>query len=154
MLWLFCMSIVNPLMARYAERHQVALIVRAAVGERSNMMHKRREDVSALLFALLAERMPRQVTVANPTPRTAIPLVLIVAAREVVVMTLHDFLVRLTVTAFSIRKVRTACHAAGSFRFTGHCVSPSKKPSRRIASPRRLIPYPILAESIISLSTL
>lgn len=118
------------------------------------MMHKRREDVSALLFTHLTERMSRQVSISNPAPYAAIPLVLIVAAREVVVMTLHDFLVRLTVTAFSIRKVRTACHAAGSFRFTGHCVSPSKKPSRRIASPRRLIPYPILAESIISLSTL
>jgi len=30
----------------------------------------------------------------------------------------------------------------------------SKKPPQRIASPRRLIPYPILAEYIISLSTL
>ena len=145
---------MNPLMTRYAERHQIALVMCSTITERLDVMHKRREDVSALLFALLAERMPRQVSVANPAPYAAIPLVLIVAAREVVVMTLHNFLVDLTVTAFSIRKVRTACHAAGSFRFTGHCVSPSKKPSRRIASPRRLIPYPILAESIISLSTL
>ena len=143
---------MNPLMAGYAERHQIVLIMRATVGERSNMMHKRRKDVSALLFALLAERMPRQVTVANPTPRTAIPLVLIVATREAVIMLLHRFLVRLAVAAFSIRKVRTACHAAGSFRLSRHCTSPSKKPSRRTASPRRLIPYPILAESIISLS--
>jgi len=143
---------MNPLMTGYAERHQVALIVRAAVGERSNMMHKRRKDVSALLFALLAERMPRQVTVANPTPHAAIPLVLIVAASEVVVMTLHNFLVGLTVTAFSIRKVRTARHAAGTFRLSRHRAPPSKKPSQRITSPRRLIPYPILAECIISLS--
>ena len=145
---------VNPLMTRHAERHQVALIVRAAVGERSNMMHKRRKDVSALLFTHLTERMPRQVSISNPAPYATIPLVLIVATRKMLVMSLHDFLLRLTVTAFSIRKVRTACHAAGSLRFTGHCVSPSKKPSRRVASPRRLIPYPILAECIISLSTL
>ena len=31
MLWLFCMSIVNPLMTRYAERHQIALIMCATV---------------------------------------------------------------------------------------------------------------------------
>ena len=83
-------------------------------------MHKRREDVSALLFALLAERMHRQVTVANPTPRTAIPLVLIVPAREAVIMSLHDFLVRLTVATLPVREIRAARHAAGTLRFTGH----------------------------------
>ena len=133
-----------------AERHQIALLMCATVRNRLDVMHKRREDVSAPLFALLAERMPRQVTVANPTPRTAIPLVLIVPAREAVIMSLHDFLVRLTVATLSVRQVRAARHAAGSLRLSRHCTSPSKKPSRRIASPRRLIPYPILAECIIS----
>ena len=145
-------ALMNPLMTRYAERHQIALLMCAAVGERSNMMHKRRKDVSALLFTHLTERMPCQVTVANPAPYAAIPLVLIVATGKMLVMSLHDFLVRLTVTAFSVRKVRTACHTAGTLRLSRHYVSPSKKPSRRIAPPRRLIPYPILAEYIISLS--
>ena len=143
---------MNPLMTRHAERHQIALTVRAAVGERSNMMHKRCENISPLLFAFLADRMPCQMSVTDPAPYAAIPLVLIVPTREVVVMSLHDFLVLLTVTAFPVCKIRTACHAAGSFRLSRHCVSPSKKPSRRIASPRRLIPYPIFAEYIISLS--
>lgn len=141
-------------MTGYAERHQVALIVRAAVGERLDVMDKRRENVSALLFTLLAERMPRQVSISNPAPYAAIPLVLIVATGKMLVMSLHDFLVRLTVATLSVRQVRAARHAAGTFRLSRHCTSPSKKPSRRIASPRRLIPYPILAESIISLSTL
>ena len=147
-------ALMNPFMTRGAERHQIALVMCAAVGDWSNVMHKRREDVSAPLLAALAERIPRQMTVANPAPCASIPLVLIVATGKMLVMSLHDFLVLLAVAAFSVSKVRTACHAAGSFRFTGHCVSPSKKPSRRIASPRRLIPYPIFAESIISLSTL
>ena len=145
-------ALMNPLMTRYAERHQIALLMCAAVREWTYVMHECRENVSAVLFTLLAERMPCQMSVTNPAPHVAIPLVLIIAAREVVIMSLHDFLVLLTVTAFPVCKIRTACHAAGSFRFTGHCVSPSKKPSRRIASPRRLIPYPIFAESIISLS--
>ena len=121
------------------------------------MMHKCRKDVSALLFALLTERMPFQVSVANPAPRTTVPLVLIVAAREAVIMPLHDFLVLLAVAAFSVCEIRTSRHAAGTLRFSRHrftSTMASKKPSRRIASPRRLIPYPILAESIISLSTL
>ena len=111
---------MNPLMTGYAERHQVALIVRAAVGERSNMMHECRENVSALLFALLAERIPRQVSITNPAPCSAVPLVLIVATGKMLVMSLHDFLVGLTVTAFSIRQVRAARHAAGSLRLSRH----------------------------------
>ena len=94
--------------------------MRAAVSKRSDVMHKHREDISALFFAFLAERMPCQVTVTNPAPRAAIPLVLIVATSEAVIVSLHDFLVRITVAALSFRKVRTACHAAGSFRLSRH----------------------------------
>ena len=85
------------------------------------MMHKRRKDVSALLFALLAERMPRQVSVTNPAPYAAIPCVLIVATGKMLVMSLHDFLVRLTVATLPVREIRAARHAAGTLRFTGHC---------------------------------
>ena len=148
---------VNPPMTRYAKRHQILRIMRATVREWTYVMHECRENVSAVLFTLLAERIPRQMSVTNPAPYAAIPLVLIVAAREVVIIPLHRFLVRLAVAAFSIRQVRTACHAAGALRLSRHRFTSSmalKKPSRRIASPRRLIPYPILAESIISLSTL
>ena len=118
---------MNPLMTGYAERHQVALIVRAAVGERSNMMHKRRKDVSALLFTHLTERMSRQVSISNPAPYATIPLVLIVATREVVVVPLHHFLVLLAVAALPVREVRAARHAAGALRFTGHCFTSIKK---------------------------
>ena len=83
-------------------------------------MHKRRENISALLFAHLTERIPHQMTISNPAPCASIPLVLIVAAREVVVMPLHDFLVRLAITALSVREVRTARHTAGSLRFSRH----------------------------------
>jgi len=115
---------VNPLMTRYAERHQIARVMRTALRNRSDVMHECREDVSSLLFAFLTERMHCQMAITNPAPHTAIPLVLIIAACEVVIVSLHDFLVRLTVTAFSIREVRTACHAAGTFRLSRHCVSP------------------------------
>ena len=111
---------MNPLMTGYAERHQIALVMCSTITERLDMMHKRREDVSALLFALLAERMPRQVTVANPTPRTAIPLVLIVPAREAVIMSLHDFLMLLAIPALPVREIRAACHATRAFRFPRH----------------------------------
>ena len=148
---------MNPLMARCAERHQIAIVMRATIDERLDVMHERREDVSAPLLAALAKWMRCQVSIANPAPCSAVSLVLIVAAREVVIVPLHRFLVLLAITAFSICKIRASCHAAGTLRFSRHrftSTMASKKPPRRIASPRRLIPYPILAESIISLSTL
>ena len=66
-------------------------------------MHECRENISAVLFAFLTERIPRQVTVANPAPYATIPLVLIVAAGKMLVMSLHDFLVRLTVATLPVR---------------------------------------------------
>ena len=83
-------------------------------------MHECRKDVSALLFALLAERMPRQVSVADFLPRIPVTLVLIVAAHEAVIMPLHRFFVHLAVTAFSIRKVRAARHTTGALRLSRH----------------------------------
>ena len=90
-------------MTRYAERHQIALLMCAAVREGLDVMHKRREDVSAPLLATLTQRMPRQVSVTNPAPYAAIPLVLIVATGKMLVMSLHDFLVRLAVAALPVR---------------------------------------------------
>ena len=120
----FTSSTVDLLMTEYAERHQIILIMRASVREWTNVMDKRREDVSALLLAGLAEWMPCQVSVTNPAPRAAVPLVLIVATSEMVIMPLHCFLVRLAVAALSIRKVRTPRHAAGSLRLSRHRAPP------------------------------
>ena len=92
----------------------------AAVREGLDVMHELREDVSALLLAALAKWMRYQVSIANPVPYAAIPLVLIIPAREVVIMPLHRFFVRLTVAALSVREVRTARHAAGALRLSRH----------------------------------
>ncbi len=148
---------MNPLMTRYAERHQIVLIMRATVREGLDVMHERCENISALLFTLLTQWMCCQMAVTNASPCAAVSLVLIVATSEAVIMTLHGFLMRLAVAALPVCKVRTARHAAGALRPSRHrftSTMASKKPPRRITSPRRLIPYPILAESIISLSTL
>ena len=107
-------------MTGHAERHQIALVMRATVREGLDVMHKRREDVSAPLFAAHAKWMRCQVSVTDFLPRTSVSLMLIVATSEVVIMPLHRFFVRLTVATLSIREVRTACHAAGSFRLSRH----------------------------------
>ena len=115
---------MNPLMTRDAERHQIALVMCAALRNRLDVVHKCCANVSLTLFAYLTERIPRQMTISNPAPYATISGVLIVPTREVLIVSLHNFLVRLTVTAFSICEIRTACHAAGTFRLSRHCVSP------------------------------
>ena len=107
-------------MTGYTERHQIVPIMRATIGEWLDVMHECREDVPALLFAALAKWMPCQMAVTNASPHTAVSLVLIVIAREAVIMSLHRFLVRLAVAAFSIRKVRAARHTAGALRLSRH----------------------------------
>lgn len=117
---------MQPLVTTNAERHQVVLVMCAAVGERSNVMHKSRENISALLLAPLTERMECYVPIANPAPRVAIPLVLIVPTREVLIVSLHRLLMNVTIAAFSVCEIRTARHAAWSFRLSRH---PSHTPS-------------------------
>ena len=90
-------------------------------------MNKCCENVSTLLLAGLTKRMPRQVTVTDFLPRIPVTLVLIVAAHEVVIVSLHDFLVRLAVAAFSIRKVPAARHTAGALRLSRHRFTSIKK---------------------------
>ena len=90
-------------------------------------MDERCANVSPLLFAFLTERMPCQMSVTNPAPYAAVPLVLIVPTREILVVSLHDFLVCLTVTAFLVCEIRTSCHAAGTFRLSRHCFTSIKK---------------------------
>ena len=109
------------------------------------MMHKRRKDVSALLFTHLTERMPRQVSTSNPAPYAAIPLVLIVATGKMLVMPLRDFLVHLAVAALSVREVRAARHAAGSLRLSRHRTPPRgmKKP------PQGLLPLEAVAYTFL-----
>ena len=109
---------MDALVTGRAERHQVVLVMCAAVGERLDVMHKRRENISALFFAFLTERMPCQISISNPAPRAAISFMLIVPACEAVIMPLHRLLVIVTIAAFSVCEIRTARHAAWSFRLS------------------------------------
>ena len=117
---------MNPLMARYAERHQIALVMRAAIAERLDVMHERRCHKASVLSAHLTQRFSCQMPVANLSPHAAVPLMLPIAASEALVMSLHRLLMLLAVAALPVREIRTACHAAGSFRLSRH---PSHAPS-------------------------
>ena len=133
-----------------AERHQIALVMRAAIAERLDVMHERRRHKASVRSAHLAQRFSHQMEVANLSPHTAVPLVLFVAASEAFVVPLHRLLMLLAVAALPVREIRAACHAARAFRFPRHLAPPTKKPPTGFL-PRWLLP--ILADSIISKST-
>ena len=113
-------SLMNLFVARHTQRHEIALIMRAATAERLDVMHKRRRNETSVRSAHLAQRFSCQMSVANLSPHTAIPLVLPVAASEAFVVLLHRLLVLLAVAALAVRQIGTACHAARAFRFPRH----------------------------------
>ena len=98
----FTSSMMNPLMTRHAERHEIALVMRAAIAERLDVMHERRRHKASVRSAHLAQRFSCQMTVTNPAPRTAVPLMLSVATSESFVVPLHRLLVLLAVAALLV----------------------------------------------------
>ena len=118
---------MNLFVARHAERHEIVLIMRAAIAERLDVMHKRRRHETSALSAHLTQRLSYQMSVANPVPRTAVPLVLSVAASEAFVVPLHRLLMLLAVATPPVRKIWTAAVATRTFRFPWHHFTSIKK---------------------------
>ena len=107
-------------MTANAERHEIALIMRAAIAERLDVMHERRRHEASVLFAHLAPRFSCQMPVTNLSPHTAVPLVLSVAASKTFVVPLHRFLMLLAVAALAARQIGTAAVATWAFRVPRH----------------------------------
>ena len=130
-------SLMNLFVARHTQRHEIALIMRAATAERLDVMHKRRRNETSVRSAHLTQRLSCQMTVANPAPHAAVSLVLSVAASESFVVSLHRLLVLFAVAALLVCEIRAACHAARTFRFPRHRASPHlwhEKSPRRFPS--------------------
>ena len=118
---------MNLFVARHAKRHEIALVMRAAIAERLDVMHERRRDEASVRSAHLTQRLSCQMSVTNLSPRAAVPLVLSVAASEAFVVPLHRPLVLIAVAALPVRKIGTTCHAARTFRFPRHRFTSIKK---------------------------
>ena len=105
------------LMAAHAQTPQIALIIRAAICDGLHMMHQGCHRRSPQPKALLAERMRRDVSVAHFSPATSIPLMLIVATGEMLVVPLHKTSMFLAVACPAVGQIGTAAVSAGAFRF-------------------------------------
>ena len=111
---------MNLFVARHAKRHEIALVMRAAIAERLDVMHERRRHKASALPAHLAQRFSCQMPVANPAPHTAVSLMLPITASESFVVPLHRLLMLLAVAALAARQIGTATVATWAFRFPRH----------------------------------
>ena len=75
--------------ARLTQRHQVAEIITAAVRHRNDMMYLLNRSEPALFQTQLAQRVRRNVPTAYFPPRSAVFLVAVSGADELVVAAVH-----------------------------------------------------------------
>ena len=138
-----------------AQAPQIALIVRAAIGDGLHMMHQGCHRRSPQSKALLAKWMHRYISVTDFSPRISIPLMLIVATGKMLVMPLHQAPMFFAVACPAVGQIGTAAVSAGAFRFRwqSHHLG-NKKTSAGIAPFGGWFPFYIFVEYIISLSSL
>ncbi len=97
-------------MARLTQRHEIAFIVRPAVRKRTDMMTLRGWGQSALLKALLTQRVLTDVRPADFSPLGAVTLAAHRVAFVTVIVSVHSLLMLGAVTA--VRQLRAAGVAA------------------------------------------
>ena len=114
-----------------AQAPQIALIVRAAIGDGLHMMHQGCHRRSPQSKALLAKWMHRYISVTDFSPRISIPLMLIVATGKMLVMPLHQAPMFLAVARPAVGQIRTATVSAGAFGFRWHGIHLGKQKSPR-----------------------
>ena len=103
-----------------AQTFEIALVIRATIGDRLHMMHQRCHRCSAQSKANLAEWMSRDIAVTDFLPRTSVPFMLIVATGKMLVMSLHKAPMFLAVARPTVGEIRTATVSAGAFWFRWH----------------------------------
>ena len=80
---------MNLFVTADTQTFEIAFGIRAAIGDWPNMMHQGCRRSLAHTKALLAERMRRDVSVAQLSPTASVPFMLLVATGEMFVMSLH-----------------------------------------------------------------
>ena len=108
------------LVTTHAQTLEIALVIRAAVGNGLHMMDERCHRCSAKPKAHLAQRMSRDISVTDFLPRTSVPLMLIVTTGKMLVMPLHQASMFLAVARPTVGEIRTATVSAGAFGFRWH----------------------------------
>ena len=107
-----------------AQALQVALVMSAAICQRFDVMHQSGLGKSSLTLTPFTKRMAADVAVPNLTPVLIVPLVVVVATGEVLVVPFHHLAVVFAVTAFVVCQLWAATIPTGSLWFSWHSGSP------------------------------
>lgn len=106
-------------MAALTQRHEVVIVVRAAVCKRQDVMHFLGGSQPAFALTLLAKRMRLDVARTNPSPNASVSLVRIRIALIFVVMASGDLPVFIAITI--VGQPTATGVGAGALRFSRHC---------------------------------
>lgn len=107
-----------------AQALQVVLVMSAAICQRFDVMHQLGRSEFTLTLTLFTERMAADVAVSYPAPVLIVPLVVVVATGEVLVVPFHHLAVLFTVAAFVVCQLWAATIPTGSLWFSWHSGSP------------------------------
>ena len=111
-------------MAANAKALQIVLIMSAAICQRFDVMHQLCLGESSLTLTPFTKRMAADVAVSNLTPVLIVPLVVVVATGEVLVVPFHHLAMVFAVTAFVVCQLWAATIPTGSLWFSWHSGSP------------------------------
>ena len=112
-------------MTGIAKRHQITFLVAAALCQWFLVMNQVGGGVSVLCQTPFAQRVSSDISVADFSPRASVPFVAVVAAREVIVVRVHQPLMFFTIhtvcqlgtSRVTTRALRSSWHRVISFLF-------------------------------------
>ena len=107
-------------MTGFAERHEIAEVVRAAVGERFDVMDFGCCSVSSFAPAHFAQWISRQKHRADLTPAVTVAALCLRRPAVSIVLLLNQFQVLVAVAGIDISELSTAAVSARAFRFPRH----------------------------------
>ena len=117
-------------MAALAKSHEINLVVRTAVCQRQDVMHFLGGSESAFILAVLTQRMLQQKSRSDLLPRAAVSFVGVRVAKVLVILTLSDLPVPVTVP--TVGQPSAARIGAGTLGFVRHFIPP--KESKRASA--------------------
>ena len=117
-------------MTALAQRHEISIVVRTTVSQRTDVMHFLRGCQPSFLFTLFAQRMRLDVLQPYPAPCSAVTLVGVGISLVFVVMVLSDLPVFVAVP--TVGQHAATRIGAGTLGFSWHALPPGTEKSLRV----------------------
>ena len=111
---------MNLLVTADAQALQIVLVMSATISQRFDVMHQLGLGESSLTLTPFTKRMAADVAVPYLSPVLIVPLVVVVATGEVLVVPFHHLAMVFAVTALMVSQFWTAAVSARALWFHWH----------------------------------